>query len=105
MNQYLRKVVFAMLKTEAGIREAKARFSSLIKEVKEGKEITITERGIPVAKLMPLTNEEISLEQKIAGLEQSGLIGKKPAFAGKLPQPLPLKDNKAQQFLGEDRNR
>jgi len=38
---------------EAGIREARQNLSSLIQEVEKGHEITITDRGRPVARLVP----------------------------------------------------
>ena len=37
----------------AGIREARQNLSALLDEVKKGREIVITERGRPVAKLVP----------------------------------------------------
>jgi prevent-host-death family protein len=39
----------------AGVREARQNLSALLDEVKKGREITITEHGRPVAKLVPLT--------------------------------------------------
>jgi prevent-host-death family protein len=38
---------------KAGIREARQNLSALIDEVKKGREIIITERGKPVARLVP----------------------------------------------------
>lgn len=40
---------------KAGIREARQNLSSLIEEVKKGREIIITDRGTPVARLCPLS--------------------------------------------------
>jgi len=37
----------------AGVREARQHLSALLDEVKKGREIVITERGRPVAKLVP----------------------------------------------------
>ena len=37
----------------AGVREARQNLSALLDEVKKGREIIITERGRPVAKLVP----------------------------------------------------
>ena len=37
----------------AGIREARQNLSALLEEVKKGREITITDRGRPVARLVP----------------------------------------------------
>jgi prevent-host-death family protein len=38
----------------AGVAELKARLASYLKLVKSGSEIVITDRGIPVAKLVPI---------------------------------------------------
>jgi prevent-host-death family protein len=37
----------------AGVREARQHLSALLDEVRKGREIVITERGRPVAKLVP----------------------------------------------------
>ena len=37
----------------AGVREARQNLSALLDEVKQGREIVITERGRPVARLVP----------------------------------------------------
>ena len=37
----------------AGVREARQNLSALLDEVKKGREVLITERGRPVAKLVP----------------------------------------------------
>jgi prevent-host-death family protein len=37
----------------AGVREARQNLSALLDEVKQGREVIITERGRPVAKLVP----------------------------------------------------
>jgi len=37
----------------AGVREARQNLSALLDEVKQGREIVITEHGRPVAKLVP----------------------------------------------------
>jgi len=39
----------------AGVREARQNLSALLDEVRKGREIVITERGRPVAKLVPPT--------------------------------------------------
>ena len=38
---------------EAGIREARQNLTALIEEVRKGHEVTITDRGRPVARLVP----------------------------------------------------
>ena len=42
---------------EAGIREARQNLTALIDEVRRGHEVTITDRGKPVARLVPPRRE------------------------------------------------
>ena len=42
----------------ANVAQIKARLSEYLRQVKEGSEVVITERGIPVARLVPLAPEE-----------------------------------------------
>ncbi len=42
---------------KAGIREARQNLSVLLEEVKKGREIIITDRGKPVARLVPERDE------------------------------------------------
>lgn len=94
-----------MRKLSIGLREAKANLSRLVKEVKEGAEIILTERGKPVAKLTPIGQDSLSLEQRLVKLERSGWIEPLRSKKRKLPPPLPLPGKKAQEFLQEDRNK
>jgi prevent-host-death family protein len=43
---------------EAGIREARQNLTALIDEVRKGHEVTITDRGKPVARLVPPRREQ-----------------------------------------------
>jgi len=43
---------------EAGIREIKNRFSMYLRRVKQGETVLITERNVPVAKLVPVPGNE-----------------------------------------------
>lgn len=42
---------------EAGIREIKNRFSEYLRRVKQGEIVVITERNVPVARLVPVQEE------------------------------------------------
>jgi prevent-host-death family protein len=44
---------------EAGIREARQNLTALIEEVGKGHEVTITDRGRPVARLVPPRPERV----------------------------------------------
>ena len=64
-----------------GIREAKAQLSRLVADAKSGGEWVITEHGVPVAKLSPLTDPDAPLAEpdaplaeRVARLERWGWI-------------------------------
>ena len=66
-----------------GLREANQRFSSLVKAVKAGEEVVLTERGKPVA-IMRKLPEPTRGEAGIRRLEAAGLL--RPATR---PTPMP----------------
>ncbi len=55
------------MKEKANVAQLKARLSEYVRQVKGGAEIVITERGVPVARLMPLDPDErrSSREQRL----------------------------------------
>ncbi len=66
------------------IYEAKARLSEVLRNVKRGAEVIVTERGVPIAKVIPIQLEE-DLEARTKRLAESGNI--LPAtFSGPLPR-------------------
>jgi prevent-host-death family protein len=65
-----------------GIREFKEQLSGHIREVKKGSTLVITERGKPVARLMPMAAD---LDAKLQQMLDSGLAswnGQKPPSEG-----------------------
>lgn len=54
--------------------EAKARFSEVLRLVREGAAVTITYRGEPVAEIRPLAPEATSVEEHFARLEKRGIV-------------------------------
>ena len=87
------------------VREAKARLSRLIRDVQRGKEWVITDRGRPVARLVPVPANDLPMGERIRRLEDSGLLEPAPRGSHPLPPPLPLRKGLAQQWLRKDRNR
>lgn len=87
-----------------GIRDAKTQLSKYLKMVQKGVEVIITDRGKPVGKIVPIQNEDMTLEERIKVLEDQGLI-EKPSLKRlkKIPAPIPVPDNVAQKLLREDR--
>ncbi len=60
-----------MSQAEAGIRELKSRLSSLLRQVKAGETVVITERGKPIARIVPMAQPA---EQRLRHLAEAGLI-------------------------------
>ena len=87
------------------MREAKARLSKLLQDVRRGKEWVITDRGKPVARLTGVSGDRLSLDDRIKRLEDLGLLEPRRIPAPELPSPLPLQKGLAQRWLQEDRNR
>jgi prevent-host-death family protein len=67
-----------------GIRELRQRASELLRRVERGESIEITDRGRPVAVLMPLP------EDPLGRLRASGDLQSAEADLADLPEPLPL---------------
>ncbi len=93
-----------MKKNYIGIREARINLSRLIRDVRGGMEIIITDRGTPVAKLVPAEGHTLSLEERIKNYESCGLIESAPARGEEAPSPVELPDNFVQRYIGEGRS-
>ncbi len=94
-----------MTQRTIGIRDAKAQLSKVLNDIKQGGEWIITDRGRPVAKLIPVPTEELSPGDRIRRLEEQGWIEPLSDSSGALPTPLPLEGEPAQAWLKEDRDR
>ena len=57
------------------VYEAKARFSEVIRQVREGKTVTVSYRGEPVAEIRPTPPpERETLESRLDALERKGVL-------------------------------
>ena len=80
----------------ASITEARNQLSALIDLVRAGESVVITDRGRPVARLVPETADATGDdgEARLARLERAGVIrrAKQPLDGplGELPPPVPL---------------
>jgi prevent-host-death family protein len=66
----------------AAVSELKARLSEYLNQVKAGMEVLITDRGKPVARLVPLSRSK-DLKESLVRMEKEGLIR---IGSGKLPK-------------------
>ena len=75
------------------ISEAKNRLSALLDQVKAGEAVVITDRGVPVARLEPVTSRSDDDDGRLDRLERAGVIERR---GGPVPEwllleaPVPL---------------
>ena len=90
----------------ASISEAKAKLSALLDRVKAGEEVTITDRGEPVARIVPITARDVEASERIARLERQGIVRrprKKLDRDWLLSRPLPKSSESVVDALLEER--
>ena len=66
----------------APVSDLKARLSEYLNQVKAGMEVLITDRGKPVARLVPISRSK-NLKESLVRMEKQGLIR---LGSGKLPK-------------------
>ncbi|MCL6595700.1 MAG: type II toxin-antitoxin system prevent-host-death family antitoxin [Firmicutes bacterium] len=88
---------------KVGIREAKARLSELLRDVRQGGEWILTERGKPIARLAPVRRDDLTLADRVRRLEERGLVAPLGHEQRPLPPPLPLESGLATRWLEEER--
>ncbi len=90
----------------AAISKLKASLSEYLKRVKSGEEVLVTERGKPVAKLVPVIRKA-SLSTHLQEMEKQGLIklgsGQLPKTFWSLPRPNDSKSRGLKVLLEERR--
>jgi prevent-host-death family protein len=87
--------------TTVGIRELKARLSSYMDQVKAGATVTVTERGKPVGRIVPVRP---ALEDKLHQLAQEGTLSWSGRKLGpRAPSIRPRGERSVSELLVEDR--
>lgn len=86
-----------------GVREAKAQLSRLVRRARRGDSVTLTYRGRPVARIVPITEPDTSTAARMAELERRGWIQKHTDPPVALPK-LAVEPDLAQRYLAEDRD-
>ena len=93
-----------MQSKSVGIRDAKMHLSKYLKMVQQGAEVTITDRGRPVGKIIPIRTKQMSLKERIKRMEDRGQIEPvKDEGQVIIPPPIPVPDEIAQQILQQER--
>jgi len=75
----------------AAVSKLKASLSEYLAQVKAGVEVLVTERGKPIAKIVPLERDESTIPSHLLELERAGLVrlgsGRLPKGFWGLPRP------------------
>lgn len=75
----------------AAVSKLKASLSEYLARVKAGEEVIVTERGKPIAKLVPLGRDQAEVPPHLLELARAGLVrlgsGKLPKGFWKMPRP------------------
>ena len=76
---------------KASVSQLKATLRACLAWVKAGEEVIVTERGTPIAKIVPVARPPAARPASLAALEQAGLItrgsGHVPDEVWTLPRP------------------
>jgi len=75
--------------------EAKAKFSEIIRKVREGRSVTVSYRGSPVAEIRPVADDA---DARLRRLEEQGIITPRPARKVKL-KPIARRPGALARFL------
>ena len=80
--------------------EAKARFSEVMRLVREGRTVHISYHGKPVAEIRPIEGKKKTLEEHLDDLERRGIVS--PARNPNAPlEPIAHRPGALQRFLDE----
>lgn len=90
-NSHIEKHREVIIMKTAAVSELKAFLSKYLSKVKTGEEVIVTDRGKPIAKIVPINRADMEIPAHLLTLERAGLarIGKSSLSAGfwSLPRP------------------
>lgn len=90
----------------AAISELKTHLSEYLSKVRAGEELVVTDRGKPVAKIVPIPAGDVHVPAHLAALERAGGVrmgtGKLPKGFWDAPRPIDT-DGRAVKALLEER--
>ncbi len=82
------------------VYEAKAKFSEIIRKVREGRTVTVTYHGEPVAEVRPIAPVGAGLEDRVRQLEDRGVVVRPGVREGKL-RPIARRHGALERFLAD----
>ncbi len=80
--------------------EAKAKFSAIIRRVREGRRVIVTVHGEPVAEIRPIEREPAGLAQRLDQLAEQGVLVRPDAGAPR-PRAVIRRPGALARFLAE----
>ncbi len=86
---------------EYSIYETKARLSEVLRLVKTRREVVITERGRPIAKIVPIDAEEDSLDRRVERLAATGQLAPATVSPSEALPPARKVAGALQRFLAD----
>ena len=81
--------------------EAKAKFSEVLRRVREGERILIAYRGEPIAEIRPIEKPKESFEGRLRRLEKEGVIDRPKCKPAGPMRPLARRPGALARFLAE----
>ncbi len=80
--------------------ETKARLSEILRKVRRGREVIISSRGVPVARIIPYEKEREDHEERLDRLAASGVLGPARGRLEAVP-PLGERTGALERFLDD----
>ncbi len=92
------------MKRTASVVQVKARLSEYLRLVKAGAELIVTERGVPIARVVPLADAERKSTRRLR-LARAGLVkpgrGRLPKLLQRAPEGDPIGTGVLEALLAE----
>ncbi len=86
-----------------GAREFKTRLGTYLRQVREGRTLTITDRGRPVATVTPVDMTGQSIEARLERLRAEGVVTGTGKPLSRVHNPVDLKGRPLSEIIIEDR--
>jgi prevent-host-death family protein len=86
-----------------GAREFKTRLGTYLRQVREGRTLTITDRGRPVATVTPVDMADQSVEARLARLRAEGVVTGTGKPLSRVRKPVVMRGRPLSETIMEDR--
>ena len=86
-----------------GAREFKTRLGTYLRRVREGRILTITDRGRPVAEVTPIEFADHSVEARLALLRRQGVVTGQAKPVPPIAKPIMGRGRSFSEAVSEDR--